>query len=102
MSLFHPATGREYRGKTAEHEDRFNVRFVELEPPEKTIQTTISDSADPAFSGEMILVATFEAREGHRSNHRVQTNPVGYSAWGQRSRLRLLIGETGSLCRVGW
>lgn len=49
MSLFYSATEQEYRGKTAEHEDRFTVRFVELEPPARIVQATLFDAVDPAF-----------------------------------------------------
>jgi uncharacterized protein YndB with AHSA1/START domain len=37
---------------------------VELTPPKRIVQAIIFDSADPAFSGEMTMVVTFEAEEG--------------------------------------
>ncbi len=64
MSLFYPSSERVYRGKTAEREDRFMARFVELTPPRRIVQAISFDSADPAFSGEMTMVVTFEEREG--------------------------------------
>jgi uncharacterized protein YndB with AHSA1/START domain len=64
MSLFYPSSEQEFRGKTSEREDRFTARFVELTPPKRIVQAISFDSADPAFSGEMTMVVTFEARDG--------------------------------------
>jgi uncharacterized protein YndB with AHSA1/START domain len=63
MSLFYPASEQVYRGKTAEREDRFMARFVELTPPTRIVQAISFDSVDPAFSGEMTMVVTFEERD---------------------------------------
>lgn len=60
MSLFYPASGQVFRGKTTEHEDRVTVRFIELVPPARIVEAVSFDSADPAFAGEMTLVATFQ------------------------------------------
>jgi uncharacterized protein YndB with AHSA1/START domain len=64
MSLFYPASEQGNRGKTAEREDRFTARFVELTPPSRIVQTISFDSEDPAFSGEMTMVVTFEEING--------------------------------------
>jgi uncharacterized protein YndB with AHSA1/START domain len=64
MSLFYPAFEQVYRGKTAEREDRFTARFVELTPPTRIVQAIAFDSVDPAFSGEMTMVVTLEDKEG--------------------------------------
>jgi len=64
MSLFYPSSEQVYRGKTSEREDRFTARFVELTPPTRIVQAIIFDSEDPAFSGEMTMVVTFEERDG--------------------------------------
>src|SRR4029450_4140534 len=64
MSLFYPASEQVYRGKTAEREDRFTARFVELMPPTRIVQAISFDSVDPAFSREMTMVVTFEERNG--------------------------------------
>jgi uncharacterized protein YndB with AHSA1/START domain len=64
MSLFYPSSEQVYRGKTAEREDRFTARFVELTPPTRIVQAIAFDSVDPAFSGEMTMVVTFEERDG--------------------------------------
>ena len=63
MSLFYPQSEKESRGKTSESEDRFTVRFVEFTPPKKIVQAINFDSDNPVFSGEMIMEATFEAKE---------------------------------------
>ncbi len=60
MSLFYPASEQVYRGKTAEREDRFTARFVELTPPSRIVQAISFDSVDPAFAGEMTMTVTFE------------------------------------------
>src|SRR5262249_25067181 len=64
MSLFYPSSDQVHRGKTAEGEDRFTARFVELSPPTRIVQAISFDSVDPAFSGEMIMVVTFEDIDG--------------------------------------
>ena len=64
MSLFYPSSEEASRGKTAEREDRFTARFVELTPPRRIIESITFDSADPAFSREMIMEVTLEAEDG--------------------------------------
>jgi uncharacterized protein YndB with AHSA1/START domain len=64
MSLFYPSSEQVYRGKTSEREDHFTARFVELTPSTRIVQAISFDSVDPAFSGEMTMVVTFEERDG--------------------------------------
>jgi uncharacterized protein YndB with AHSA1/START domain len=64
MSLFYPSSEKGSRGKTAEREDRFTARFVELTPLRRIVEAITFDSADPAFSGEMIMEVTLEAGDG--------------------------------------
>jgi uncharacterized protein YndB with AHSA1/START domain len=64
MSLFYPASEQDARGKSAEREDRFTARFVELTPPTRIVQAITFDSADPAFAGEMTMAVTLEERAG--------------------------------------
>ena len=64
MSLYYPASEKTLRGKTADREDRYTARFVELTPPRRIVEAITFDSLDPAFSGEMIMVVTFEAEDG--------------------------------------
>ena len=60
MSLFYPASERQFQGKTTEKEDRYTARFIELDPNRKIVQAITFDSPDPSFSGEMIMEVTFE------------------------------------------
>src|SRR6185503_9699718 len=64
MSLYYPASDTTSRGKTAGREDRYTARFVELTPPSRIVEAITFDSADPAFSGEMIMEVMLEAEEG--------------------------------------
>src|SRR5215467_11050826 len=53
MSLFYPPTERSFRGKTAEREDRVSVRFVELVPPRRIVETIRFHTDDPTLLAEM-------------------------------------------------
>lgn len=64
MSLFYRSAA-DGSGKTADLEDRFTARFVELTPSEKIVESITFDSLDPAFSGAMTMIVTLEpASEG--------------------------------------
>jgi uncharacterized protein YndB with AHSA1/START domain len=60
MSLFYPPDETEFRGKTAEREDRVSVRFVVLEPAARIVEAVTFDSDDPAFAGVMTMIWTFD------------------------------------------
>ncbi len=64
MSLYYPSSEKTFRGKTEDREDRYTARFVELTPPRRIVEAITFDSVDPAFSGEMTMVVTFEAEDG--------------------------------------
>ena len=64
MSLFYPASEPAHRGKTAEGEDSFTSRFVELLSPERIVQSITFVADDPAYYGQMTLEATFVASGG--------------------------------------
>lgn len=64
MSLFHPPDARGVHGKTAEHEDRVQVRFVEIAPPHRLVESIRFVSDDAAFGGTMTLTVTLEAVPG--------------------------------------
>lgn len=64
MSLFYPPDERAFRGKSAEREDRVEVRFLELTPPRRIVEAVTFDTSDPAFLGEMIMTASFAAVPG--------------------------------------
>jgi uncharacterized protein YndB with AHSA1/START domain len=64
MSLYYPPGERHFRGKTAEREDRVEVRFLELTPPRRIVEAVRFDSADAAFDGEMTMTITLDAVQG--------------------------------------
>ncbi len=64
MSLFYPPDERAFRGKTSDREDRVKVRIVELAPPRRIVEAVSFVTTDPAFFGEMTLMATFEEVSG--------------------------------------
>ncbi|HEX5504798.1 MAG TPA: SRPBCC domain-containing protein, partial [Thermomicrobiales bacterium] len=61
MSLYYPPSEDAPRGKTAAREDRYTARFVELTPPRRIVEAITFDAVDPAFAGELVMEATFEA-----------------------------------------
>jgi uncharacterized protein YndB with AHSA1/START domain len=63
-SLFHPPAERVFRGKTSDGEDMVNVRFVELAAPCRIVEAVSFVTTDPAFFGEMTLMATFQEMAG--------------------------------------
>jgi uncharacterized protein YndB with AHSA1/START domain len=94
MSLFYPSTERVFRGKTADREDRVNVRFVEMEPPRRLVEAITFDSPDPAFSGEMRMTATFEEVPGGTDVTMLFTNlPPGLRAEDNEAGARLSLGQ---------
>jgi len=64
MSLYYPSSEQTVRGKTADREDRYTARFVELTTARRIVEAITFDSVDPAFGGEMIMEVTFEAEDG--------------------------------------
>lgn len=64
MSLFYPPNERAFRGKTSDREDMVDVRFVELTPPRRIVESVRFATTDPAFLGEMTMVATFKEVAG--------------------------------------
>jgi uncharacterized protein YndB with AHSA1/START domain len=63
-SLFYPPDERAFRGKTSDSEDMVNVRFVELAPLRRIVEAVSFVTTDPAFVGEMTMMATFEEVSG--------------------------------------
>ncbi len=61
MSLYYPSSEQVPRGKTAERDDRFMARLVELTPPTRIVWAISFDAVDPVFSGEVV---TFEENDG--------------------------------------
>jgi uncharacterized protein YndB with AHSA1/START domain len=64
MSLYYPPSVRAFHGKTAPREDRVDVRFVEVVPARRIVETVSFVTDDPAFLGEMTMVVTFEDVSG--------------------------------------
>lgn len=64
MSLFYPEADAAHRGKTTSHEDMVSVRFVELVPAKKVVETVTFHSDDPTLKGEMTIIVTFVAVDG--------------------------------------
>jgi uncharacterized protein YndB with AHSA1/START domain len=60
MSVFYPENEKKMKGKTSDKEDRFTARFIELTPAKKIVEAINFDTADPDFSGEMIMEIVFE------------------------------------------
>ena len=63
MSLFYPTSEEGSPGKSAEREDRYRARFVELSP-ERIVEAITFETDDPAFAGEMTMVITLAAQDG--------------------------------------
>ena len=61
LSLTYPPDEAHPAGKTAAHEDKVTVRFVELIPPARIVQTATFHTTDPDLMGEMTMVITFDA-----------------------------------------
>jgi uncharacterized protein YndB with AHSA1/START domain len=60
MSLFYPLEEKSHRGKTRENKDLVTVRFEELTPPRRIVETVRFHSDDPAFQGTMTCVINFD------------------------------------------
>ena len=92
MSLFYPPSERSFRGKTSDREDMVNVRFVELTPPRKIVEAVSFVTADPAFFGEMTMIATFEEVSGETEVTLVFENlPPGLRAEDNEAGSRLSL-----------
>jgi len=78
MSLFYAPDEQSFQGKSAELEDRVNVRFVELTRPERIVEVVTFDSDDPAFAGEMTLtVMLAEVADGTEITMLFENIPPG-------------------------
>jgi uncharacterized protein YndB with AHSA1/START domain len=58
MSLTYLEPSHSQRGKTSEHSDIAEVRFVEMIPDERIVERVEFESKDPAYAGPMILTWT--------------------------------------------
>jgi uncharacterized protein YndB with AHSA1/START domain len=94
MSLFYAPDERAFRGKTSDREDMVNVRFVELAPPRRIVEAVSFVTTDPAFFGEMTLIATFEEVSGGTEVKLVLKNlPPGLRAEDNEAGSRLSLEQ---------
>ena len=63
MSLYYQVK-EDATGKTADYEDRFTAKLVDIVPNERITQLIVFDSEDAGFQGEMILDVLFEPKGG--------------------------------------
>ena len=99
MSLFYPPDERASRGKTSDREDMVNVRFVELAPPRRIVEAVSFVTADPAFCGEMTMIATFEEVSGGTEVTLVCKNlPPGLRAEDNEAGVRLSLAQLARRC----
>jgi uncharacterized protein YndB with AHSA1/START domain len=64
MSLDYVDASHAVRGKTSEHSDVVQGRFLELVPYERIVERIEFESNDPAFAGTMLLTTTLTAVSG--------------------------------------
>jgi uncharacterized protein YndB with AHSA1/START domain len=58
MAFAYDGTEHDVPGKTSEHADVFEGRFLELAPDERIVEVVRFESEDPAFAGEMTITTT--------------------------------------------
>lgn len=94
MSLFYPPDERAFRGKTSDSEDMVDVRFVELAHPRRIVEAVSFVTTDPAFFGEMTMIATFEEVPGGTEVTLVFKNvPPGLRAEDNEAGARLSLEQ---------
>src|SRR6478735_1763917 len=64
MALTYETPDHERAGKTSEHTDVVEGRFVELVPDRRVVEDVEFASTDPAFAGVMRVVTLIEPAEG--------------------------------------
>jgi uncharacterized protein YndB with AHSA1/START domain len=64
MSLTYTGAGHEVRGKTSEHADVVEGRFLELVPDRRVVEVVEFDSDDPAFAGAMTITTALAVVPG--------------------------------------
>ena len=99
MSLFYPSSERALRGKTSEREDMVDVRFVELEPARRIVEAVTFVTTDPALSGEMTIVVTFdEVSGGTEVTFLCQNLPPGLRPEDNEAGSRLSLEQLARRC----
>jgi uncharacterized protein YndB with AHSA1/START domain len=98
MSLFYPLDERLFRGKTAEKEDRANVRFLDLQPARRIVEAVTFDSPDPAFHGEMTIdIALHPAPGGTEVTFTFANLPPGVRPQDNEEGARLSLEQLARL-----
>lgn len=64
MAFLYDAANKDVPGKTSEHEDAFEGRFVQLVPNEKIVEEIAFKSHDLAFQGLMTITTTLTSVPG--------------------------------------
>lgn len=64
MALTYQSDDHAAPGKTSEHADMVEVRFVQLVPGKRIVQAATFDSEDPAFAGTMTMTWDLERADG--------------------------------------
>lgn len=64
MSFAYTDADHAVRGKTSEHADVFQGRFLELVPNERIVELIEFESDDPEFAGAMTVITTLAAVPG--------------------------------------
>jgi len=64
MALCYDEAEHDAPGKTSEHSDVVETRFVALNPGRSIVQTAVFDAEDTAFSGTMRMTWNFEPADG--------------------------------------
>jgi uncharacterized protein YndB with AHSA1/START domain len=99
ISLFYPPDENTFRDKSSNREDRVAVRFVELEQPRKIVEAVNFETSDPAFLGEMTIVATFTAMRGGTEVTLKFTNlPPGLRPEDNEAGSRLSLEQLARYC----
>lgn len=78
MSLTYVDPSHSVQGKSSEHVDIVEGKFLDLIPNEKIVQMAVFESDDPDFAGEMIISWLFEkVREGTKVTVVCDSVPAG-------------------------
>lgn len=86
------------RGKSTAATDRVTVRFVELDPDARIVETVDFESDEPAFGGTMTLTITLAAVTGGTKITFVAENvPAGISEQDHRSGMESSLKNLANL-----
>lgn len=64
MAFAYADTDHSVPGKTSEHADVFQGRFLKLDPDKRIVELVEFESDDPAFAGAMTIITTLAAVPG--------------------------------------